>query len=147
MRRVEAGTGRIWPSHYMVMDPAGAQVTLPGIHTTEPTFGLPATWIDAAMKEEAAVKGYPGSGLRPASHYSSGSGSLMTAGSGSMSGSSSSSSASSSSSLGSRGGIVSPMKVTRFQPNHVKKFSGIRGVMSAPAGCRDILDESGTVGE
>ena len=31
---------------------------LPGIHTTEPTFGLPATWVDAALKEEAAIKGY-----------------------------------------------------------------------------------------
>src|SRR5216684_5250168 len=58
IKGVEAGTGRIWPGQYMVMDPAGAQVTLPGIHTSEPTFGLPATWIDAALKEEAAVKGY-----------------------------------------------------------------------------------------
>jgi flagellar biosynthesis protein FlhA len=33
-------------------------VTLPGVHTTEPTFGLPATWIDAALKEEASVRGY-----------------------------------------------------------------------------------------
>src|SRR5207244_12139862 len=58
VKEVEAGTGRIWPGQYMVMDPSGAQVKLPGIHTTEPTFGLPATWIDGAMKEEAAVKGY-----------------------------------------------------------------------------------------
>jgi flagellar biosynthesis protein FlhA len=58
IKEVEAGTGRIWPGQYMVMDPAGGQVALPGIHTTEPTFGLPATWIDAAIKEEAAVKGY-----------------------------------------------------------------------------------------
>jgi len=28
------------------------------LHTTEPTFGLPATWIDDALKEEAAIKGY-----------------------------------------------------------------------------------------
>jgi flagellar biosynthesis protein FlhA len=40
------------------MDPAGARIDLPGVHTIEPTFGLPATWIDAALKEEAAVKGY-----------------------------------------------------------------------------------------
>src|SRR5207302_6130754 len=40
------------------MDPNGAQVTLPGIHTAEPTFGLPATWVDIALKEEAAIKGY-----------------------------------------------------------------------------------------
>jgi len=58
IKEVEAGTGRIWPGQYMVMDPAGAQVTVPGIHTSEPTFGLPATWVDPAVKEEAAVKGY-----------------------------------------------------------------------------------------
>jgi flagellar biosynthesis protein FlhA len=33
-------------------------VKLPGVHTTEPTFGLPATWVDMAQKEEAAMKGY-----------------------------------------------------------------------------------------
>ncbi|MCC6775107.1 MAG: flagellar biosynthesis protein FlhA [Hyphomicrobiales bacterium] len=58
IKEVEAGTGRVWPSQYMVMDPNGGQVTLPGVHTTEPTFGLPATWVDAALKEEAAIKGY-----------------------------------------------------------------------------------------
>ena len=31
---------------------------MPGIHTTEPTFGLPATWVDASLKEEASLKGY-----------------------------------------------------------------------------------------
>ncbi|MEI7805086.1 MAG: flagellar biosynthesis protein FlhA [Hyphomicrobiales bacterium] len=58
IKEVEAGSGRIWPNQYMVMDPAGAQVNLPGTHTTEPTFGLPATWIDAGLKEEGALKGY-----------------------------------------------------------------------------------------
>ena len=42
----------------MVMDPGGNQVQVPGIHTIEPTFGLPATWVDAALKEEASLKGY-----------------------------------------------------------------------------------------
>jgi len=58
LKEVDAGQGRIWPSQHMVMDPAGAQVQLPGLHTTEPTFGLPATWVDATLKEEAAIKGY-----------------------------------------------------------------------------------------
>ncbi|MEX0753074.1 MAG: flagellar biosynthesis protein FlhA [Xanthobacteraceae bacterium] len=57
IKEVEAGIGRIWPGQYMVMDPSGEQVNLPGIHTTEPTFGLPATWVDAALKEDASVKG------------------------------------------------------------------------------------------
>jgi flagellar biosynthesis protein FlhA len=58
IKEVDAGTGRIWPNQYMVMDPAGGQVTLPGIHMPEPTFGLPATWVDPTLKEEAAIKGF-----------------------------------------------------------------------------------------
>jgi flagellar biosynthesis protein FlhA len=58
IKEVDAGSGRIWPNSFMVMDPGGAQVTMPGTHTTEPTFGLPATWVDAALKEEASLKGY-----------------------------------------------------------------------------------------
>jgi flagellar biosynthesis protein FlhA len=58
IKEVDAGTGKIWPSQFMVMDPAGNQVGVPGIHTIEPTFGLPATWVDAGLKEEASLKGY-----------------------------------------------------------------------------------------
>ncbi|PTM54952.1 flagellar biosynthesis protein FlhA [Phreatobacter oligotrophus] len=58
VKEVDAGQGQIWPMQYMVMDPAGGRVDLPGVHTTEPTFGLPATWVDAALKEEASVRGY-----------------------------------------------------------------------------------------
>src|SRR5476649_2847437 len=58
IKEVDAGTGKIWPNQFMVMDPAGNQVSVPGIHTTEPTFGLPATWVDAGLKEEAELKGY-----------------------------------------------------------------------------------------
>jgi flagellar biosynthesis protein FlhA len=58
IKEVEAGTGKIWPNQFMVMDPAGNQVGVPGIHTIEPTFGLPATWVDASLKEEASLKGY-----------------------------------------------------------------------------------------
>jgi flagellar biosynthesis protein FlhA len=58
IKEVDAGTGRIWPNQFMAMDPGGSQVDVPGIHTTEPTFGLPATWVDATLKEEATLKGY-----------------------------------------------------------------------------------------
>lgn len=58
IKEVDAGSGRIWPNQFMVMDPGGNQVQIPGIHTTEPTFGLPATWVDSALKEEATLKGY-----------------------------------------------------------------------------------------
>jgi flagellar biosynthesis protein FlhA len=58
IKEVDAGSGRIWPNSFMAMDPGGSQVDVPGIHTTEPTFGLPATWVDASLKEEASLKGY-----------------------------------------------------------------------------------------
>ncbi|MGI9412144.1 MAG: flagellar biosynthesis protein FlhA, partial [Hyphomicrobiales bacterium] len=58
VKEVEAGKGEVHVGQHMVMDPQGRQVDLPGAHTTEPTFGLPATWIDASLREEAAFKGY-----------------------------------------------------------------------------------------
>jgi flagellar biosynthesis protein FlhA len=58
IKEVDAGTGKLWAGQYMVMDPSGGHVNLAGTHTTEPTFGLPATWIDASLKEEATVQGY-----------------------------------------------------------------------------------------
>ena len=58
VKEVDAGNGKIWPNQFMVMDPTGNPVSVPGIHTTEPTFGLPATWVDASLKEEASLKGY-----------------------------------------------------------------------------------------
>lgn len=58
VKEVEAGRGVIFPDELMVMDPAGRQVDMPGRHTTEPTFGLAATWIDRTLGEEASLKGY-----------------------------------------------------------------------------------------
>ena len=58
IKEVEAGQGRIFASQFMVMDPMGGQIKLPGIHTTEPTFGLPATWIEPALRDEAELLGY-----------------------------------------------------------------------------------------
>jgi len=58
IKEVEAGKGRIYANQLMVMDPMGKEITLPGYHTTEPTFGLPATWIEPALRDEAELKGY-----------------------------------------------------------------------------------------
>ncbi|HVW94240.1 MAG TPA: flagellar biosynthesis protein FlhA, partial [Devosia sp.] len=58
IKEVDAGKGEVRAAQLMVMDPAGRPITLPGFHTTEPTFGLPATWIDAALRDEAELKGY-----------------------------------------------------------------------------------------
>ncbi|GJD59159.1 flagellar biosynthesis protein FlhA [Methylobacterium dankookense] len=58
VKEIEAGTGRIFPGQFMAMDPMGGQVQLPGQHMLEPTFGLPATWIDAGLRDQAQLKGY-----------------------------------------------------------------------------------------
>ena len=57
IKEVEAGAGQIYANQMMVMDPYGNQIDLPGTHTTEPTFGLPATWIDPALRDEAELRG------------------------------------------------------------------------------------------
>jgi flagellar biosynthesis protein FlhA len=54
----EAGRGDIRINQFLAMDPRGDQVALPGEATTEPAFGLPATWIDRNLKEEASFRGY-----------------------------------------------------------------------------------------
>ena len=58
IKEVEAGQGAVYPNAVMAMDPMGSQVQLPGQHLTEPTFGLPATWIDMGLREEAQLRGY-----------------------------------------------------------------------------------------
>jgi len=58
IKEVEAGRGQIYANQLMIMDPMGREITLPGHHTTEPTFGLPATWIDVALRDEAELRGY-----------------------------------------------------------------------------------------
>ncbi|WIY52266.1 flagellar biosynthesis protein FlhA [Devosia sp. YIM 151766] len=57
IKEVEAGAGQIFANQLMVMDPYGNQIDLPGTHTTEPTFGLPATWIEPALRDEAELRG------------------------------------------------------------------------------------------
>jgi flagellar biosynthesis protein FlhA len=58
IKEVDAGRGQIFAHQMMVMDPMGKEINLPGIHTTEPTFGLPATWIEPALRDEAELRGY-----------------------------------------------------------------------------------------
>jgi flagellar biosynthesis protein FlhA len=58
IKEVEAGKGELRVGQYLVMDPRGGQILLPGSETTEPTFGLPAMWVDETHREEALFKGY-----------------------------------------------------------------------------------------
>ena len=58
IKEIESGRGDVRPGMLMCMDPTGEAITLPGESTTEPTFGLPAMWIDEQHREEAHFKGY-----------------------------------------------------------------------------------------
>ncbi len=58
IKEIESGRGDVRPGMLMCMDPAGDQIALPGESTIEPTFGLPAMWIDERYREEAHFKGY-----------------------------------------------------------------------------------------
>ncbi|MCO5091563.1 flagellar biosynthesis protein FlhA [Bosea sp. (in: a-proteobacteria)] len=58
IKEIDAGQGVVYAGQYMAMDPMGGAVNLPGHNVLEPTFGLPATWIDAALQDEAQLRGY-----------------------------------------------------------------------------------------
>ncbi len=57
IREIDAGSGTLYPDHLMVMDPSGGKISLPGHHTTEPTFGIPATWVEGSLHDEAEARG------------------------------------------------------------------------------------------
>ncbi|MEZ5825183.1 MAG: flagellar biosynthesis protein FlhA [Geminicoccaceae bacterium] len=58
VKEMEAGRGDLRPNMLLVMDPQGGEISLPGEETTEPTFGLAASWIARSLREEASFKGY-----------------------------------------------------------------------------------------
>ncbi len=58
VKEIEAGRGDMRPNMLLVMDPRGEDLTLSGEKTQEPTFGLPAMWIEETLKEEALFRGY-----------------------------------------------------------------------------------------
>jgi flagellar biosynthesis protein FlhA len=61
IKEIEAAKGELRPGKLLAMDPSGSGDGsvggLAGERTTEPAFGLPALWIDAASREEALFRG------------------------------------------------------------------------------------------
>ena len=55
---VEIGQGASMPSQWLAIDPGGVSMPLQGVKTTDPAFGLPATWIDITLREQAQIAGY-----------------------------------------------------------------------------------------
>lgn len=58
MKGVEIGSGEAHPGRWMAINPGNAVGTLPGDLTKDPAFGLPAIWIESALKEQAQTQGY-----------------------------------------------------------------------------------------
>ena len=58
IKEMESGAGEVRLGMLLAMDPRGLEVTIPGEHVREPAFGLPATWVDDGLREEATFRGY-----------------------------------------------------------------------------------------
>jgi flagellar biosynthesis protein FlhA len=58
VRGSEVARGRIMAGHLLAMDPGDAVGKLEGIPTTEPAFGLPATWVHQSQRSDAEAHGY-----------------------------------------------------------------------------------------
>lgn len=52
------GGGELLLNHYLAMSPGYDDESISGIETIEPSFGLPALWIDESVKERAELSGY-----------------------------------------------------------------------------------------
>ncbi|HXB51931.1 MAG TPA: flagellar biosynthesis protein FlhA, partial [Rhizomicrobium sp.] len=58
IKEFDSGKGELFPGSFLIMDPKGLPIDLPGTHTTEPAFGLPATWVTGSLREEASFRGF-----------------------------------------------------------------------------------------
>lgn len=52
------GQGESYNGMYLAINPGQATKTLSGVNTSDPAFGLPAVWIEPALKDDAQAHGY-----------------------------------------------------------------------------------------
>jgi flagellar biosynthesis protein FlhA len=57
IKEIEGGRGELRPNRVLAMDPNGGIPPFPGERTVEPTFGLPALWIEPSSRDEAMARG------------------------------------------------------------------------------------------
>ncbi len=55
IKEFDSGKGELFPGSFLIMDPKGLPIDLPGTHTTEPAFGLPATWVQRQSERRSLV--------------------------------------------------------------------------------------------
>lgn len=58
IKGIEVARGELLLDHFLAMNPGTVTEEIPGEATTEPAFGLPATWISEAFRERAELCGY-----------------------------------------------------------------------------------------
>ena len=58
LKGVEIGSGEVRTGLFLAIDPGNITASLPGVATTDPAFGLPAVWIESALREQAQAMGY-----------------------------------------------------------------------------------------
>ncbi|HET7062099.1 MAG TPA: flagellar biosynthesis protein FlhA [Nitrosospira sp.] len=58
LKGVAIGSGEVSVGHYLAINPGQVSGNLTGQATSDPAFGLPATWIDASQREHAQITGY-----------------------------------------------------------------------------------------
>ncbi|MDU7459057.1 MAG: flagellar biosynthesis protein FlhA [Clostridium sp.] len=57
IRGTVIASSELMPNMLLCMDLTGDNSDIPGIKTIEPTFGLPAVWVNKDQREEAEIKG------------------------------------------------------------------------------------------
>ncbi len=58
IRGVQVANGELYMDRYLAMSPSMKEGDLPGIFVTDPTFGLPAVWIEKSQRDNAEVLGF-----------------------------------------------------------------------------------------
>ncbi|MDD5384862.1 MAG: flagellar biosynthesis protein FlhA [Gallionella sp.] len=58
LKGVEVGSGEAYPNMLLAINPGSVTGELAGMQTRDPAFGLPAVWIDGALRDQAQVMGY-----------------------------------------------------------------------------------------
>jgi flagellar biosynthesis protein FlhA len=72
LKGVVVGEGETRPGMYLAINPGRVSLPVSGTATTDPAFGLPATWIEAGQRDQAQVAGYTvvDAGTVVATHFS-----------------------------------------------------------------------------
>ena len=58
LRGAVVGEGEAFPGMLLAINPGGTTIKLPGTHTIDPAFGLPATWVEERQREMAQMNGF-----------------------------------------------------------------------------------------